>query len=56
MIQSDNAIEVYCQVWEGKLKDGRTCAVKQVDHVQVWSYYSPTISIFLTAQKITQAH
>jgi hypothetical protein len=23
-----------CQVWEGKLKDGRTCAVKQVDSVQ----------------------
>ena len=28
-------------VAEGKLKDGRTCAVKQVDHVQVWDYYSP---------------
>jgi serine/threonine protein kinase len=23
-----------CQVWEGKLKDGRTCAVKQVDSIQ----------------------
>ena len=55
MIQSDNAIELYCQVWEGKLKDGRTCAVKQVDHVQVWDYYSPA-SIYLTAQKITQVH
>ena len=51
MIQSENAIELYGQVWEGKLKDGRTCAVKQVDHVQVWNYYNHTKLVYISRHR-----